>query len=174
MEFKQVVIDYAIKEVENFVMWAREIDPSLAKSVLGDNISYKTTDVEKLFESLDNSKKNEYQYIVDNKDNIATANRLGILEPSVSMSLGESGYLLKESIKILLDASIEKINIPIMNFSFYTEKLSKTDGFGGGTELGPAIKDLIKENAVKNVSKVRYVLHLTDGDSPQETKPKNS
>lgn len=172
---KNIIVDYAFKEVEEFVNWVKQTNQNLAESILGDDTFYQTTDVEKLFETLDENQKNDYQYIVDNKHNVETTNKLGLLEASGSIPSGEVGYKLKYSLKVLADASIE--NMP--NTLFIPSKLEietvgeETSIFAtGGTNMMEILNKTMKEQAINNIDKVRHVMYFTDADPIKDSKTK--
>lgn len=172
MNMEQIIVDYATVEVEDFVKWVSKSDPQLVEKFLGTGDFYKTTDVEKLFDALDDKKKQDYQYIADNKNNLVVANHLGLLEPSASMSSGEPGDLLKSLIKVLVDASIKVIHNPkiVLEMTMFNEKFVSEPQ--GGTDMSAALDAALKEHALKNIGKMRSVIYFTDGEPTKEPKPK--
>jgi hypothetical protein len=186
-----IVINGALNEVEQFVNWVKTKNPQLTEKVLGNEPFYKISDVEKLFEVLDDTQKKDYQFLVDNEHNFIAAARLGLPDASYSMPSGEPGHRLIESLKIVKDASIENIeNTKLINFGsiqtgtdvkdalnkFMSNTTGKNMDWGtlkGGTDLSNALNESLKSTVTERIGKVRQVIYFTDGEPTNPKKPSN-
>lgn len=176
MDIRKIRIDYAVHNIEKFVDWVKTRNPELVEQILINENDYKVSDVEKLFNSLDDEKKTNYQFSIDNEHNFINAARYNLPDASHSMPTGEPGHYLKAAFKSLKEESIENIcRDKFVEHTVEVTHLGETPtlfNVKDGTDMSTAIESAMKKQSMENINKVRQVFIITDGDVPKDPKPK--
>jgi hypothetical protein len=171
-EIQQILIDGALDTAEHFINWARENVPDLKKDLVSEGNTLQADDVKNLFDALSDDKKKSYQYLIDNEHNIIAARRLGLLQHSESMPSGKPGHRLLDALELLKKESVEINNPTVIPFDFTTPVPTDWTPPKGGTDMSAVLNEVLKNDALKNLDKIRSVVYFTDGEVDNKAKPK--